>query len=133
MKKSYLICLLMSGCLIFQSLPANAKKVTLVGIPITQIRTTIDSAFHIKLDNNQKVSNRLVIIKEDGKYFWETRDHSELIFTKKKHFHLFIDPETGGYIKVIKQENGKLFYMEHITFKNFKGFTYWGVVNTYEP
>jgi len=113
--------------------PANAKKFAVVGIPETQTRTTTDSAFNIVLDNNQKVSNRLVIVEDGGKYYWETRDHDELIFTKMQRFDLFIDPKTGGYVKVIKQDNGAFAYLEHISFNDYKTFTYWGFLNVYQP
>ncbi|MFQ5597317.1 MAG: hypothetical protein ACE5GK_04625 [Nitrospiria bacterium] len=133
MKRVYCISMLTAVLLLFLMGPVEAKKMVLVGIPITQTRATIDSSFHVNLDNNQKVSNRLVIVEEDGKYYWKTRDNKELTFKKMKRFHLFIDPETGGYIKVIKQEDGRLVYLEHISFVDFRSFTYWGVVNTYEP
>lgn len=133
MKHLFYTCILIVGFLISFQLPADAKKFAVVGIPMTQTRSSMDSASNITMDNNQKVSNRLVIIKEDGKYYWETRDHHELVYTKMRRFDLFIDPKTGGYVKIIKQDNGSLAYLEHISFTDFKAFTYWGHLNIYQP
>ncbi len=133
MKHPFYVCVLAIGLLSSFQAPAVAKKFAAVGVPITQTRSTIDSAFSVSMDNNQKVSNRLVIVEDEGKYYWETRDHHELIFTQTRQFDLFLDQKTGGYIKIIKQNDGSYAYLEHISFTDFKAFTYWGVLNVYQP
>ena len=135
MKKVYLIFALSFGLFFSSNMPVNAETEAVVGIPRIQTRITMRNAHNIQLDNNQKRSNKLVIMKdsENAKYYWQTRDHRELIYKKKKGFDLFTDPETGGYIKVMQQSDGRYVYMEHISFKNMKAFTYWGIINLYEP
>ncbi len=110
-----------------------AKFEAVVGIPIIQTRSSIEIAHNVTLDNNQKMLNRLVIMKDEGKYYWETRDRKELLFHKAKYFDLFIDLSSGGYIKIVKQADGRYVYMEHTSDQNLKGFTYWGMATTYDP
>ncbi|VAX27471.1 hypothetical protein MNBD_NITROSPIRAE01-2275 [hydrothermal vent metagenome] len=110
-----------------------AKVEAVVGIPIIQTRSSIEISHNVTLDNNEKMLNQLVIIKDEGKYYWETRDRKELLLHKTKHFDLFIDPSSGGYIKIIQQADGRYVYMEHTSNKNLKVFTYWGIATTYNP
>ncbi len=115
------------------ALEAMAKVEAVVGIPIIQTRSSIKLSHNVALDNNQKMLNQLVITKDEGKYYWETRDRKELLFHKAKYFDLFIDPSSGGYIKIIKQADGRYVYMEHTSSKKLKVFTYWGIASTYNP
>lgn len=110
-----------------------AKVEAVVGIPIIQTRSSIEISHNVTLDNNEKMLNQLIIIKDEGKYYWETRDRKELLLHKTKDFDLFIDPSSGGYIKIIQQADGRYVYMEHTSNKNLKVFTYWGIATTYNP
>ncbi len=134
MKKFCLMLVLLAGSFFFSGLTVYAKNMVVVGIPIVQSRSSIDVSHNLQLDNNQKTKNRLIITKDDeGKYYWETRDKRELTFKRLKHFDLFLDLKTGGYIKVVKQTDGRYAFMEHISIQRFKAFTYWGILNLYEP
>lgn len=112
---------------------AMARREAVVGIPIIQTRSSIKVSHNVTLNNNQKMLNRLVIMEDEGKYYWETRDRKELLFHKTKHFDLFIDLESGGYIKILQQADGRYVYMEHTSNKDLKVFTYWGIASRYEP
>ncbi len=133
MKKLSLIFGFVSLLVLVVTSAARARVEAVIGIPIIQTRSSIEVAHNVTLDNNQKMSNRLVIMKDDGKYYWETRDRRELLFHKTKYFDLFIDPDTGGYIKVVQQADGRYVYMEHTSNKDLKVFTYWGIASFYKP
>lgn len=133
MRRFYFISGMVVGLLFSFEPAAFGKSVAMHGTPIVQTRSTKDAAFNVKLGSNQQVTNRLLIHKEDGKYYWQSRDNRELVFQKFKGYDLFIDLKTGGYIKVVKQPDGRYVYMEHISIKQLKGFTYWGVTIVYDP
>ncbi len=133
MKRYYLYLGIFFGVIFLPLFPAMAKTEAVVGVPIIQARLSMETSHNVNLDNNQKLKNRLLITKEEDTYFWETRDRRELTYKKMKNFDLFIDPSTGGYIKIVKQPDGRYVYIEHISIPNLKGFTYWGVINLYDP
>jgi len=133
MKKLFLLWPLTAICVLMATPEAMAKMEAVVGMPIVQTRSSIEVAHNVTLDNNQKLSNRLLIMKDEEKYYWETRDRKELLYHKMKDFDLFIEPETGGYIKIVQQADGRYVYMEHISNKDLKAFTYWGIANLYNP
>lgn len=112
---------------------AMAIREAVVGLPIIQTRSSIKVSHNVTLDNNQKMLNRLVIMEDEGKYYWETRDRKELLFHKTKYFDLFIDLDSGGYIKIVQQADGRYVYMEHSSNKDLKVFTYWGIATLYNP
>ena len=133
MRRFYFIAGMVVGLLFSFDLTAFGKAVAVHGLPIVQTRSSKDATFNVDLDSGQQLSNRLLINKEDGKYYWQTRDNRELTFQKFKGYDLFIDLETGGYIKVVKQPDGRYVYMEHISIEQLKSFTYWGVTVIYDP
>jgi len=133
MKRLYFIFGMVLGLLFSFDLAAFGKSVAVHGLPIIQTRSSKDVTTNIKLDSRQQISNRLLINKEDGKYYWQTRDNRELVYQKFKGYDLYIDMKTGGYIKVVKQPDGRYVYTEHISLKRLRSFTYWGVTLVYDP
>jgi len=131
MNKHRLLWIIPFG-LFFLTSPAFGKRIVFHGIPVIQNRSSFDLSHNVKLDNNQKITNAVIITEEGGKYFWATRDKRELIYKSMKFFDLFIDLKTGGYIKIIKKA-GKFGYMEHISIQEMKAFTYWGNILVYNP
>ncbi len=132
MNRHHSLWIIPLGLFLSLASPAFGKEIALHGLPVVQTRISKEISHNVKLDNNQKLTNALIITKEDGKYYWETRDRRELIYTSLKDFDLFIDLETGGYIKVMTKD-GPVRYMEHISIKKMKAFTYWGNLITYNP
>lgn len=118
--------------LFFLTSPAFGERIVFHGIPVIQNRSSPELSHNVKLDNNQKVTNAVIITEEGGKYLWATREKRELIYRSMKFFDLFIDPATGGYIKIITRK-GQHEYMEHIAIKGMKAFTYWGRILVYQP
>ena len=129
----FVISLFFSFSLKVQAIEFDAKSLSVLGVPIVQTRSSLEASHNVELDNNQKITNRLTILKEEGKFYWQSRDRRELIYQKMKGFDLFTDPKTGGYVKVVQQPDGRLVYMEHISFKDLHALTYWGVLSHYEP
>ncbi|MFQ5543493.1 MAG: hypothetical protein ACE5FY_03970 [Nitrospiria bacterium] len=133
MKKFYLAWLLSAGLFFYSNGAARAEVVIMHGIPIIQNRSSKDVTENIKLHSTLQMSNRVLIVKDEGKYYWQTRDRRELVYQKLKKHDLFIDMKTGGYIKVVPQPDGSYVYMEHISIKRLKSFVYWGHVEVYNP
>ncbi len=129
----FVVSLVFSFASQVQALEFDAKSVSVLGAPNVQTRSSIEATYNVELDNNQKITNRLTILKEDGKYYWQSRDRRALVYTKMKGFDLFTDPKTGGYIKIVLQPDDRLVYMEHISNKDLNSFTYWGVLSFYKP
>lgn len=113
--------------------PAHAEVLAVVGMPIVQARSSIEISHNVKVDSNQKLTNRLVISVEEGRYVWQTRDRIPLEFKKMEGYDLFTEPVSGGYIKVVKQSDGRYVYLEHISGQDLKVFNYWGLISVYEP
>lgn len=133
MKKKYLAALLSVGLFFCSSGPVHAETVIMHGIPVIQNRASKDVTENITLHSTQQMSNRVLIVKDDGKYYWQTRDRRELIYQKLKNYDLFIDMATGGYIKVVPQPDGTYVYMEHISISRLRSFVYWGRIEVYNP
>ncbi|MFQ5779840.1 MAG: hypothetical protein ACE5HN_03525 [Nitrospiria bacterium] len=132
MKRFCSLWIIPFGMIVSLTSPAFGKDIALHGIPTIQTRSSMEISHNVKLDGNQQLTNAVIITKEGDRYFWETRDRRELLLKRGKQFDLFIDPETGGYIKVIEQD-GQFVYMEHISIKKLKAFTYWGKMIVYNP
>ena len=115
----------------FSARPATAKTLALSGVPDIQIKSSVEESVRIEMDSVKKTNHRVVVIKDGDQYYWETRDHRKLTRSVQGRFTLFIDPTGGGYIKVFPSE-GKMIYMEHIS-QGLETFTYWGVVEHFEP
>lgn len=110
----------------------EAKTVALSGVPEVQTKSSFEETERIEVDSAKKKGLRLVVVKEGEEYFWETRERKKLIRRMQGAFTLFIDPTGGGYIKVAPLADGKMIYLEHLS-KGLETFTYWGVVEHFEP
>jgi hypothetical protein len=129
MKQRFVFILLLLSVLSIQ--PADAKTLILSGIPDIQTRSTPEESVRIEMDSVKKKNHRVLIIKEGDEYIWESRERRKLIRSTQGPLTLFIDPTGGGYIKVAPSE-GKIIYMEHIS-QGLNTFTYWGIVEHFEP
>lgn len=129
MKQRFVLVLLFFS--LFGVKPAAAKTLVLSGAPDIQIKSTVEESVRIEMDSVKKKNHRVIIIKDGDDYYWETRERKKLIRSTQGPFILFIDPTGGGYIKVVSAE-GKMIYMEHLS-QGLSTFTYWGVVEHFEP
>lgn len=111
-------------------MPAN-EVLVLNGTPLVQQKGTIENSENYQLSENQKNEYRVLIVKNDDGYFWESRERRPLIKEQSGAFSIFIEPGGAGYIKVI-ESNGTFLYMEHMSI-GFQTLTYWGVSDNYKP
>lgn len=129
MKQRFVFVLLFLS--FFSVRPAAAKTLILSGAPDIQTKSTVEESVRIEMDSVKKKNHRVIIIKDGEEYIWESRERRKLIRSTHGPFILFIDPTGGGYIKVAPSE-GKMIYMEHLS-QGLNTFTYWGVVEHFEP
>lgn len=129
MKQRFVFVLLFLS--FFSVRPAAAKTLILSGAPDIQTKSTVEESVRIEMDSVKKKNHRVIIIKDGDEYIWESREKRKLIRSIQGPFTLFIDPKGGGYIKVTPSE-GKMIYMEHLS-QGLNTFTYWGVVEHFEP
>lgn len=127
--KQFIFALLLLSFLGAQ--PVAAKTLILSGLPDIQTKSTVEESVRIEMDSVKKKNHRVIIVKDGDEYIWESRERKKLIRSTQGPFTLFIDPTGGGYIKVAPSE-GKLIYMEHLS-QGLSTFTYWGVVEHFEP
>lgn len=107
----------------------SASTLVINGLPINKVMSDIEGTELINLSKDEQYSYRLLITKNDGKFFWTSRENRELLFNQTGRFYNFIEPNGAGYIKVAKIK-GKYLYMEHLTL-GFKNITYWGVAEEF--
>lgn len=129
MKQRFVFVLLFLS--FFSVRPAAAKTLILSGAPDIQTKSTVEESVRIEMDSVKKMNHRVIIIKDGDEFYWESREKRKLIRSIQGPFTLFIDPTGGGYIKVTLSE-GKMIYMEHLS-QGLNTFTYWGVVEHFEP
>ncbi len=129
MKQRFVFVLLFLS--FFSVRPAAAKTLILSGAPDIQTKSTVEESVRIEMDSVKKKNHRVIIIKDGDEFYWESREKRKLIRSTQGPFTLFIDPTGGGYIKVTSSE-GKMIYMEHLS-QGLNTFTYWGVVEHFEP
>ncbi|MCG3110855.1 MAG: hypothetical protein MCM46_03420 [Candidatus Manganitrophus sp. SB1] len=129
MKQRFVFVLLLLS--FFSVRPAAAKTLILSGAPDIQTKSTVEESVRIEMDSVKKKNHRVIIIKDGDEFYWESREKRKLIRSIQGPFTLFIDPTGGGYIKVAPSE-GKMIYMEHLS-QGLNTFTYWGVVEHFEP
>lgn len=76
----------------------------------------------------------MIIIEEDGRYLWASREGRELQLERSGAYYCFVHVESGSYVKVLDsnelpasmREPGPCFhFMEHAII-GLASFTYWG-------
>ena len=78
-------------------LPFAAKAETVIdAIPNSRVVATPDAAQRDILSASRQQESRLIIVKNQGNYYWATRESTPLVYNKSGIFHLFIDPKGGG-------------------------------------
>jgi hypothetical protein len=82
-----------------------AEQLVLYGTPPTKIESTSGESSKFRLSDNQKLKARLWIVKREGEYFWASREYRPLGHTINGAFHYFMEPNGGGYIKVVDRRS----------------------------
>ena len=83
----------------------------------------------------------VVIEKVGERYVWTSRDSRPLLYHQSAHFHYFIDPTGGGYVKLFDQEmlaqevrEGPSRYLFIAHYSHWmSAITFWGATDVFNP
>ena len=115
--------MLASGCF--------AESIVLKGYPFVRGEGTPEGSSNTSLTDNVSEEYKVIISKDNGKYYWLSRENKPLLYSRSGIFHLFVNPDGSGYIKVAERD-GKYLYMEHMSLV-FGTVTYWGTAEEFKP
>ena len=116
----------------------TAEQVVLYGTPTTKVESSSKETRKFRLSEKQKLKSRLMIVKRAGQYFWASREYRSLVHRISGAFHYFIEPNGGGYIKVVdrrllfESNNPRYLYVEHTSMWLWTT-TYWGSAVKFSP
>lgn len=111
-------------------------------VPKSRVLATPDGSQRDVLPTAKQHESRVIITKIGGKYYWATRGNAQLTYVKSGVFHLFLDPQGGGYIEVndthtqpesLRPKGARFQYKEHLRSGMFGAFTYFGESDTFAP
>lgn len=114
--------------------------VVLQGRPTIQVDSAEDLTTRTELTAAASEKLAVRIVKKGGRYYWASRDNQELTRRVYGAFSLFIDPATGGYVRVfdtstlpqsLQSEGPQFRYIEHVLLFNAT-VTYFGGAETLE-
>ena len=91
--------------------PVNAKEVVVfTGIPEIKISEGGVSRVPENLDKEKAINFKCTITKIDDKYYWTSRENTELISISSGAFITYWAVNGSGYVRVVKSEmkNDKL-------------------------
>jgi hypothetical protein len=127
-----------SMCLLSCASPVVAQ-VVIDAEPTVRVDSGGDSTSRTVLTPVERAKARLIILKQEGRYLWASRDGRELHHMKSGYFHYFVDRETGQYVKVmdthdmspaLRQPGPRFRFMEHVH-GGLGTITYWGGVESF--
>ncbi len=123
------------------ALPTFAQEIVINATPKSRVTSSSKETNREVLNESKQNEFRLLITKQNGKYYWTTRDNKELSYTISGAFHIFIEAGGAGYITVFDQSvlpesmrepGADIQYKEHI--RAFMGdITYWGDAEKFDP
>lgn len=93
--------------------PRKAEQIVFTGVP--KIKILIDNGSQgtpEKLSQDKSIEYKCIIIKEDNKYYWKTRENVELIPTQSGIYTTFIATTGAGYVRIIDPEMKKKIFKE---------------------
>ncbi len=76
------------------------ESIVFVGIPTSLSVASEESSERITLEGEDAADKKVVIVKRDGKYYWRSREDTELFHLASGAMHFFIAPKSG-YIKIM--------------------------------
>lgn len=113
-----------SLALLLSATARAAEQLVPYGTPPTKLESTSGETSKFWLSDNQKLESHLWIVKREGESFRAGRQCRPLVHMISGAFHLFIEPNGGGYIKVVdrrsllQNENPRNLYLgkpEHVS------------------
>ena len=78
-----------------------ASRVLLDLKPLSRVDSDETITKRRLLNPQERTAARITIVEIDGKYYWASREHRELIHISGGAVHYFISPEGSGAVKVI--------------------------------
>ena len=106
-------------------------RVVLDGTPDTRAIADEESVRREVLTPELRADSRVIIIWDGESYRWVTRENRVLIHNSGGLFHHFIDPQGGGWIKVM-DHGGNIQYFESVS-SFLTTITYWGTASEFNP
>ena len=76
------------------------ESTVFVGIPTSLAVASEENAERVTLEGKDAADKQVVIVKRDDKYYWRSRQDTELFYFAAGAMHFFIAP-TSGYIKIM--------------------------------
>jgi hypothetical protein len=122
--------------------PAFAEdQLVLSAKPSTKVESGPDASQRSVMSVLQADQFAVAIVKRGDRYFWASRESRELFHTVSGAYHLFIDPKSGGYVKVEDQSalpaalrggGPAIQYVEQLAL-GLVTVTYWGSADLFNP
>ena len=104
------------------------------GQPTVQYQVDIKTSQKTRLSPDDTARNVLVIVKIGEDYIWKTRGNRRVIHIVPEagDAHYFIDPEGGGYVKIMVKPDGTFAYLEQVGLE-MTSFIYFGSAKMFTP
>jgi hypothetical protein len=116
-------------------------RVVLSAEPTTRVVSGPDTTERSSLAEDERGKYRVVIVERGGRYYWASRERRELRLVPSGVFLLFVEPNGGGYVKVLDQRKvdstlrfagPPLQFFEHVAM-GLSTITYWGSAGSFTP
>lgn len=121
-------------CLFAGAASGIDEAVVFSGQPTVQYQVDINKSQRTRLSPDDSTRNVLVIVKIGEDYVWKTRGNRRMIhiIPEAGDAHYFIDPEGGGYVKIMARPDGTYIYLEQVGM-DMTSFIYFGSARTFTP
>ena len=125
--------------LIALTFPINAQEeIVFTGLPLNKIIESGASRLPTILSENESLEFKCTITKIDDRYYWTTRENTEVIPLHSGIFITFLAVNGSGYVRIINPEmkemvsvmeetEEKFDYIEHLI-RGLKTVTYYGKI-----
>ena len=110
-------------------------------LPTSVVSSNSQSTKREALNASKQSKYRLLITKNNGRYYWASRENKELSYTISGEYHIFIEINGAGYItvfdqkslpKFMREEGTSFIYKEHVR-AFMSNITYWGKASAFNP
>ena len=133
--------LLTSAAILFLVTGAHAEQIVINALPVSKVTSGSEKTSRELLDESKRSEARLLITRKGKKYVWASRENRPLVHVMSGAFHIFIDHEGSGYVKILdssfipdlqRQPGPRFSYMEHFHL-HLGTITYWGTAESFAP
>ena len=107
---------------ILSSSAAMSEEVVFTGVPQKKIVVTIKETTSETIGDRKSIGYTCIITKLGGKYYWTTRESTELVPCRSGIYLTFVAINGSGYVRIIDPEMKKILgemadeydYIEHL-------------------